>query len=227
VRRRTKNADTRRREALTAEGEPCSAAALRDSEPPRCYVDSLDAEGRKALSQKAAAKSKLVRQAKAEPKVRTGLDPNVSLLDIAAACAPALEAVYEHDGTPDWGARLAAAGTMLSCFPRQMRATPEHVRSLLNDFLPSRLIELRERANETNVYKAMREEFHRLVIRHHPIGGLYFDVPDFMIAPWEDRARVRADMPKPEGELERLPTGELLLRRDGKFPLLVPEDEAA
>jgi hypothetical protein len=212
-------------EDTKTDGSPCRANALRDSDPPRCRLHALSAEERNGQAQKAAKASGFARRSKAEPRARSGIPPAVSLADILGVCTPALSATFEH-GPPDWGARLAAVGTIVATFPRYLRDTPENVRALIEEFLPSSLPEgTRERLALENVYVAMRAEWDALRVRHHPVTGLYSEsYPPHLIAPWEDAKALQAAQPKPEGDLRRTDDGALLLYREGEsFPLLVPE----
>ena len=220
---------TRVCEAIAAStGEQCRAKALRDSDPPRCLAHSRSEEERKQHSEKMARRSAWVRKSRAdELPVRDGLAPSVTLADVLEVCRPALTAKLPT-GEADWSARLAAAGTLLMSFPRSMRDTPEKVRELLEQVLPSQADELHKRVTSTNVYKAMRDEWDRLRVRHHPLTGLYVEpYPGYMFAPSEDRAAIRASQPKPTGWLERTSEGKLVLYREGEQPLLIEEDYAA
>lgn len=209
--------------AERADGKPCQAYAIRGNDPPRCSLHSLSAEERSDRARKAGRARQAIRRSQAEPKPRLGLSPTVSLEDILRACAPALEATFEHNGEPDWGARLAAAGTLVLSFPRGLRDSPEHVQELLGQILPEHVIEqsgMRERLGK--VYYEMRREWDKLKIRHNPLTGLYIEeYPAAYIAPWEDRRTVLASRQTPQGNLRRTENGSLLLERQGQPPLLV------
>jgi hypothetical protein len=232
VRRKRKgDAYTKKCEALKEDGARCGAWALRESDPPRCRIHSLTPEELSAQATKAAKKSAFVRRSTAEPTMSTGLAPTVTLADVLRVCAPALEATFDHNGQPDWTARLAAAGTVLVSFPRQLRDTPEKVKELLESFLPSTVQKqqgMKERLTEANVYRAMREEWNHLRVRYHPVTGLFSEpYPEHLIGPSEDAKAVRAAQPKPEGELVHLPDGTTLLYRDGDLPQVVGRDDNA
>lgn len=225
---RTADVHTRDCEAVTKTGGSCRAKALRDSDPPRCRLHAMTPEQRSADAKRAAHNSAFARRSKAEPKASSGLGPTVTLLDVIEACVPALSATFSHDQSPDWSARLAAAGTLLVSFPRQLRDTPERVRALIEQCLPSQVLDqagIRERLKAQNVYTAMRQEWDRLRVKNDPTTGLYIEpYPPHLIAPWEDRKVVLASQPNPTGRIEHALDGAVILYRDGEdMPLLVPQ----
>jgi hypothetical protein len=216
---------SRRCEDVRENGEPCNAWAVRDSDPPRCRLHSMTKEEQLEQASRGGRHRAEQRRLEAEPKPRTNLSADYSLSDILKVVAPALTATFDVTGEADWSARLAAAGTILMVFPRHMRSTPEDVCAVLEQALPSNVRIAEHDLHAEQVYEAMREEWDRLRIRHHPIAGLYrLPYPGSMIAPWEDRKAVLGSQPKPEGRLSRTSDGQLVLYRDGHAPLLIEED---
>lgn len=220
---------TRKCEYVNDEGVQCRAYALRDVDPPRCSIHSMSPEQRKARSHRAASVSALRRRANVEPKVRSGLDCDLFLEDVVAVIRPALEATFDHDGSPDYSARLAAAGTLLAAFPRQYKETPEKVRELLERVLPEPVSDA-ERMKSERVYRAMRREWDELP-SWHPIRGLYVKrYPSYMVAPWENAEQIQkqrpADVPADRASVRQLEGGRAILERPGGLPLLLePEVE--
>src|SRR5262249_33585300 len=158
----------------------------------------LSPEELSAQSTKAAQASAFKRRSNAEPRSRNGLSPGVRLEDIVRACVPALSATFEHDGSPDWSARLAAAGVLVLSFPRVLRDTPEKVSELIEKILPEGIRDdLQERLEAGRVYKALREEWLRLP-HWNAIRGLYWEpFPRPYVAPWEDYETVcHTEIPK-------------------------------
>jgi hypothetical protein len=223
-----KGAQYSRRCTFTKEdGTTCRAWALREQvnskDDPKCRLHSLSKEELTEVARRGGKHRAAQRRMLAEPKVRTGIAPTYSLADVLRVVAPALEATFEHDSSPDWGARLTAAGAILQCFPRYMRSTPEDVQALLMRALPSSVRLSQRDLQAADVYTAMRAEWDKLRIRHHPIHGLYVEeYPGYTIAPWQEREEVRP--PKPSGRLSRTSDGRLVLNRDGEAPLLIEED---
>jgi hypothetical protein len=220
----------RKCEHVSDEGKQCRAWARRDSEPPRCALHALTPEQRTLRSQLAASASALKRRGDAEPEGGSGLDLGLNLEDIVRVVTPALEATFEHDGRPDWGARLCAAGVLVAAFPRQYRQTPERVRELLDRILPAN-VRNAEQIEAEKVYRAMRREWDELPAWSE-LRGLYVKpYPAYMVAPFEDAAAVQrerpADVPLEQAPVLRLPNGRVALKRTNDLPLLldVAEDE--
>jgi hypothetical protein len=218
-------------EAVRDDGGQCRAFAKRDSDPPRCDFHSISKEERVARSVKGGKRRQMLRREAAEPKARSGLSPTVSLEDVLRAVAPALTATFEHNGSADWSARLAAAGTLLTAFPRHLRDTPENVRELLERCLPLSVLEQREmrkRLEAEEVYRAMRDEWIRLQgMSWDELTGLYWEpFPRYMVAPWEDYKTVcMNELPSAivpdKAPVNVLEDGTVLLRRPGERPLVI------
>src|SRR5688500_321853 len=92
---------TRTCEALKRNGEPCTAKALRDSEPPRCRFHSLTSEELSEQGRKAARTSAAKRRANAEPRACSGLGLGVTMEDVLAVAAEGLRATYADSGLPN------------------------------------------------------------------------------------------------------------------------------
>jgi hypothetical protein len=210
---------------LRSDGEPCRAYAVEDSD--YCRLHSLTPEERKQSAKKAAKASAFRRRARHEAQPRSGLADGVSLATVAEAVAPALVATFPHDGSPDWSARLAAAGTLLLAFPRSMRQSPEKVRELLERCLPEQVFEdMGDRMEADRVYRALRAEWLEAP-RWSPTRGLFWDdLPRELVAPWEDYAtvvkrEVPADVPPDQAPIVHTADGRVLRLRPGKPPLLL------
>jgi hypothetical protein len=140
-----------------------------------------------------------------------------------------LEAILET-GEPDWSARLAAAGTVLIAFPRQYRDTPEHVRELLQEALPSEVLDqvgMRERLDAERALGALRAEWLRLP-KWSETRGLYcVPFPRAYVPPWLDydkvcREEIPPDIPPDEAPVRRLPDGRVILDRGaGSLPMML------
>ena len=225
-------------EEISPTGERCNAYALRDSDPPRCLFHSRTPEERSEHAREAAQASALARRATAEPGAQ-GLALGVTTEDVLALVGEGLSATYADAGLPgqaDWPTRLLACLVLLSTFPRAMRRTPEQAQAALAQALPASARqddpEAAHRLSVSAAYTLARREWNKLKLRYSPLVGLYTEeYPDFLIAPWEDRARVlREERPPPippreaEDLLTRAPSGELYVRRNGALPLLIQQD---
>lgn len=231
--RRHRRADgyTRRCAALNVRGEPCGASALRDSEPPVCSAHA-DPKAHREKARRGGKRSGARRRAQAEPRPSLKTAPGVSLQDVLRVCGEALTATFEHDGSPDWSARLAAAGTLLLAFPGYRSRSPEEVRALLEDSLPEQIKGQRgwnEQVHPDAVYAALRREWDALQFRADPVARLYrvAQYPPHLIAPWEDARKVQRTRPgaRPLDELPQLPDGSYALPRPDDVPLIVPVGE--
>jgi len=136
--------------ALTKEGNQCRTAALPDSA--YCWLHGLSDEQRTIEAARAAR----ARWAKQRSRALTiaddrDLPPPISLADAVRVCLPALTATFAHDGSPDWGARLAAVAVLAILFPR-LRGEPDELRELLSS---ARL----SQASTSNVYTALDGEW--------------------------------------------------------------------
>ena len=232
--RRRADRYTRHCEAVKENGEPCGAWARRDSDPPRCALHSESVEERAERARKAAAASSFARRSKAEPRHPNGLRTDVSLADVLKATAPALTAVYEATGEPDWGARLSAVAVLVLSFPRQLRDRPEKVEQLIRDFLPREAADqkgMRERLLADEVYRALRREWDRLP-QWSELRGLYWlPYPRQFVPPWQSyeevvKRELPPDIAPAEAPVRRLPDGRALLDRRTDPPLLLePVDD--
>jgi len=179
------------------------------------------------MGRRMANKQAIQRKGEVEAHPRTsGLDPNITLAEVLAVVRPALTATFSHDESPDWGARLAAAGTLLAAFPRYLRETPERVRELLSAAVPPELLDA-ERLDAGRAYRELRAEWDHLDgLRWGQLKGLYVKpYPAYMIAPWENAAHIQASQPTPEGTVRQLPDGRHFLERAGELARLLVEEE--
>jgi hypothetical protein len=223
-----RNPHKRRCQGVRKDGSPCRKWAVPTSEEPLCAQHLMGEEEWLEQARRGGRGRAAQRREEAGIRPSVGLAPSVTLADVLRVCVPALEATFEHDGSPDWGARLAAAGTILAAFPKYLRSTPAEVRTLLAEVLPDEVYshpEARHRLNGHSVYSAMRREWDRLP-SWSPVRGLCVKpYPSHMIAPWEDPAEVQkerpADVPPEEAPVMHLPDGGIALERDGELPVLL------
>jgi len=162
-----------------------------------------------------------------EPKPTADLDPGLTLADVLKVVRPALTATFDHDGSPDHGARLLGCFVLVSAFPRYLRETPERVRELLEQVVPESVFDP-ERMGAEEVFRAARAEFWSLP-GWHPIRGVFRrELPRALVAPWEDYSTVvRREAPAlpDESKIRRLEGGRALLGREGQVPLLLEPEE--
>jgi hypothetical protein len=176
----------------------------------------------------AASATKRRGDVEAAPRL-SGLDPGVTLAELLPVIREALVAKFEYTGEANWNVRLAAVGTILSAFPREMRRSPEDCSELIRRAIPpeSRSPELED---ARKVYAAMREAWDSVdSLRWSDLKGLWVaPYPAFMIAPFENAAKIQRSRPKPippeRAPVKRTPAGPVL-ERVGKLPLVVPEEE--
>lgn len=128
------------------------------------------------------------RREQAEVAPRSGLMPTVTLEDVLRACAPALEAVFDWNGEPDWSARFVAAGLLLQTFPKWFRSEPETVTKILQRVLPESVPD-REQYEAQKVYSALRDEWNKAPIVYNPVTCLteVAAYPSYCVAPSADR----------------------------------------
>jgi hypothetical protein len=204
---------TRRCEAVTKKGAQCQAYAVRDSDPPRCLVHSLDTQQVAERMRKAAKANALKRRTRseiAEHRPLSGFRDGVTLQDVIDTCRPALTATFEHDGSPDWGARLLACLVLVQTFPRDLRATPNDVRRALDDALPAGIHATLADPDPLDLYRNGRREWIEKRMRYSRITGLYVEeIPSLLVGPGENRAQIiRAEVPDMSGwEVKEFTTG--------------------
>jgi hypothetical protein len=221
---------------ILEDGERCKGWALRstwedlpdEQVRPRCRTHSMTPEERVAMARSMAGKSAVVRRGAVEARPRSDLQPGISLAEVLATVAPALQASDPWTGEALWPVRLAAAGTLLSSFPSQYRESPEKVEQLLEQLVPDRVLD-RERMKAEAVFEALRAEWDTVKgLRWDKLVGLYVRrYPPYCIAPFEDAREINGRRPKPapDASVKPLPGGGMYLERDGKPGLIVPVEE--
>jgi len=177
--------------AWTKTGDRCRKRAMRDGSG-LCWTHSLTEEERKEHGRKMRkARAHKARVATEASENRLGITPDVTLDQILRVCTQALGAKFEHDGSPDHGARLTACAVLLNVFPRTLRATPEAARSLLHALLDGTRHEALADRETSDQFKALRREWYEVRTRCTDLGELYIEpVPAWMIPPGETRADV-------------------------------------
>jgi hypothetical protein len=217
-------------------GNRCQAWALRstweglpDEEVrPRCRTHSMTPEERVEMATTMASKSAVVRRGNVEARPRSDLHPGISLAEVLATIAPALEATDQWTGEPLWPVRLAAAGTLLAAWPTVYRDSPQKVNQLLEQLIPERVLD-RERMKAEAVFEALRAEWDTVKgLRWDKLVGLYTRrYPPYCIAPFENAREIQGRRPKPDphAPVKPLPGGGMYLEREGKPGLIVPVEE--
>lgn len=178
-----------------------------------------------------AKKQQSERRSKTEAKPRSGLHPHLTLAEVLAVIAPALEANDPFlPDQPCWQVRLAAAGTLLAAFPIYLRDSPAKVEALLAELLPDHLYDSTQyRAQK--VLEAQRASWDAVDgLRWSGLTGLYVKrYPGWMIAPWENAAKIQASRPKPippeQAPVIHLSDGQVALERRKALALLIPTEE--
>jgi hypothetical protein len=194
----SRNPHKRRCEGLKLNGERCKKWADPRSEEALCYQHLIGEEAWKELQREGGRTRGAQRREEAKTKPGAGLAPSISLADVLRICVPALTAVYEATGEPDWSARLTAAGTILAAFPSYLRSTPKEVRNLLATVLPPEVYshpEAQHRVTPGAVYRAMRAEYDRLPDTSPLVGIQRHPYPPHTIGEWEDPKTVYAGKP--------------------------------
>lgn len=157
---------------------------------------------------------------------KSDLKPDITLGELMAVVRPALSAVNEL-GQPDWSARLCAVAVLLLGFPRYLRASPEHVRELLERVLPKDVPIDKDRIAVESYYRALRREWWSLPAHSKLRGLVPRELPRNFVEPWRDYSDVlKAEMPTEyKGETFSLPDGQTALRRPGQLPVVLEEVE--
>jgi hypothetical protein len=218
-------------EAVKENGEQCRGFALVESydspDGPRCRVHAMSAEERSASSRRMAARSAVRRHNDLDAAPRlSGLEGTVTLAEVLFVVREALDARFPITHEEDWGTRLAACGTLLSAFPRDMRRTPGEIRDLIRVAVPEE-VRTPEMEDAARVYKELRAKWDSLDgIRWSDLKGLYvLPYPEWCIAPFENRYYLQGKQTRPRGKVKRGLDGSVSLEREEQFPLLVPSEE--
>jgi len=212
-------------------GEQCKCFALVDSyddlDGPKCRVHAMTLEERKAESKKMAARSAVRRHGdiRSAPRL-SGLGEAVTLAEVLSVVRDALEATFPITHEADWGTRLAACGTLLSAFPRDMRRTRDEVRDLLRAVVPDE-VRTAEMEDAARVYKELRAKWDSVDgVRWSDLKGLYvLPYPEWSIGVFENRYQLQGKRRRPKGKVKHGLDGSVSLEREGQFPLLVPREE--
>ena len=214
--------------AWTATGDRCRKPAMRDDSGV-CWIHALSVEERKEHSRKMSkARQHKQRVESDASESRIGIVPGVSLDQILRACTQALGATFDHDGSPDHGARLTACAILLHVFPRSLRTTPEQASALLHQLLGDTKHEALADTEARARLKAQRAEWFELSRRVSPLCELYVEeLPSWMLGPGEKLTDVLreeapdltghkvADIPSRTHALVTAPNGaEALVQRD-------------
>lgn len=183
---------TRRCEAINRKQEQCSAYALRDSDPPRCYLHAMSAaevdDWRKKARKAANHKRRVAADAK---EASVGFADGVTLQMVLDACVTALDAKIEYTHEIDHGARLSACAILLQTFPKSLRTTPDECRMLLHHLLDGTRHEDLADQEPPKMFAALRREWIDTRTRVDSLGQLYSEpVPSWMLAPGETKTEV-------------------------------------
>ena len=221
---------------ILEDGKRCKGWALRstwedlpeEQVRPRCRTHAMAPEERVEMARSMASKSAVVRRGNVEARPRSDLHPGISLAEVLAVIAPALEAADSWTGEALWPVRLAACGVLLSAFPSQYRESPERVNQLLEQLVPDRVLD-RERMKAEAVFEALRAEWDAVKgLRWSKLVGLYIRrYPPYYIAPFENVREIQGRRPKldPNAPVRPLPDGGVYLEREGEPGLIVPVEE--
>lgn len=195
-------------EAITKSGAQCRAVAMHGTDPPRCNTHSKTPEElREHVAKMGRARQHQRRVERDASEDHAWVAEGITKADILRVCSEALGATFhapgsDIDGTPDWSARLTGAATLLACFPRSLRSTPDDAKALLQDILSGTKHEqVAKKIDPAEAYKALRAEWFDSCARYDELRGLYAaQVPVFMLGPGETRAEVmKAEAPSFEG----------------------------
>ena len=204
------DAHTRKCSALNARGEPCGSYALRDSGPPLCTYHAMsEAERAQWTARGGNARARNVRKRHEVEKRLEGIAYGVTTEHILKVCLDALDATFEHDGSPDWGARLSACSVLLQVFPASLRKTPEQARTLLHDLLDGTKHAALARREVAEHFKAQRREWLDISMRCSSLGKLYYEAfPPGLLSPGETAESVKSEVPDlDQWKVERLHDG--------------------
>jgi hypothetical protein len=164
----------------------------------------------------------------AEHRPLSGFRDGVTLQDVIDTCRPALSATFEHDGSPDYGARLLACLVLVHTFPRDLRATPEHIRLALEEALPSKHAKLAE-IDPLDLYRSARQEWWDKRLRYSRITGLYYEeLPSLLIGPTETREQAMNERPELNAcQVREVTSGPIVIvTKPNGEEVLVPRDAA-
>jgi hypothetical protein len=170
---------------------------MHGTDPPRCLTHSRSPEELTEHLKRMGKARQQQRRVQADASERTSaLAEGASLEDVLRVCTQGLKATFhapgsDIHGTPDIGARLAAAALLLQVFPKSLRSTPADAAAILRDLASATEHKGLVKVNPSDAYRSLRSEWFDVCARYSEVRGLYAaEVPLFMIGPGESRAEV-------------------------------------